>query len=107
MLESWEEYLAKLPSEPDGSMKWDQIADVLAAENEMPSIWRRMLRAAAREPNFYAERVAALLQAPVLIVGPDMSATAQSCLAACAPYLSATSINAIEATVLGLSEEDL
>jgi hypothetical protein len=101
MLRSWEEYLAKLPADNQADEKWEVVANVVAAENELAAIWRRLLIAGSRSPAFFAQRLWAMLT-PSILIGTDTQEAAEDCIEAFAPQLSDEAIQQIESSILSI-----
>jgi hypothetical protein len=103
MLHTWEDYLAALPTDNKAEEKWQAISDVVVTENELAAVWRRLLIAASRSPEFYAQRLWTILLNPKVLIDPDTQEVAGDCIKAFAPHLSNEALQQIESVILGIS----
>lgn len=101
MLRSWEDYLVTLPTDSQADENWEMIANVVAAENELAAVWRRLLIAGSRLPAFYAQRLWTMLTPPILI-GIDTHEAAEDCIEAFVPQLPDEAVQQIESSILGI-----
>jgi hypothetical protein len=103
MLHTWEDYLAALPTDNKAEEKWQAISDVVVTENELAAVWRRLLFAASRSPEFYAQRLWTILLNPKVLICPDTQEVAGDCIKAFAPHLSNEALQQIESVILEIS----
>lgn len=102
MLTSWEDYIAKLPTDNQADEKWDSIVNVVMADNELAAVWRRLLLAGCRSPAFFAQRLWTLLINPVILINVDTHEAAEDCIEAFAPQLTTENIRQIESTIFNI-----
>ncbi len=100
MLHAWQTFLEELPDKNQHDLVWEKIADTLINENELASIWRRLLIASSRSPRFFSGRIWTMLLNPVILAGPDTNEAAKNCIKAFVIYLPDSSIHQIEETIL-------
>lgn len=103
---TWESPLVSLSAEADAA-KWEGICDVLVDENELATVWRRLLLAAAREPAFYAARLWTMLREPVILGEDDTEEAATDCIRAFAPHLTNIQLEEIVAAAIALRRENM
>ena len=101
MLRSWEDYLVTLPTDDQADEKWETIANVVAADNELAAVWRRLLIAGSHLPAFYAQRLWTMLTPPILI-RIDTHEAAEDCIEAFATRLPDEAVRQIESTILDI-----
>lgn len=101
MLRSWEDYMVTLPTDGQADEKWEIIANVVAAENELAAVWRRLLIAGSRLPAFYAQRLWTMLT-PLILIRIDTHEAAEDCIEAFVPQLPDEAVQQIESSILGI-----
>lgn len=104
MLQAWEDYLVALPTKDQANQKWQAISDIVATENELAAVWKRLLIAASRNPAFYAKRLWTILLNPAILVGADTQKVAEDCIETFIAYLTDEEIREIESTILSIAE---
>src|SRR5436853_676059 len=85
--------------------EWEEIADVLCEENEIAEVWSKVLEAARRSPNFYANRVWTALISPAILRNVVTMKEVGQCIDAFSPHLSDAAIFQIESAILSLSHD--
>lgn len=100
MLLAWSSYLMEIAKDSQAEDKWQAIADVIINENELAAIWRRILLAGSRYPEFYAQRLWTILLNPQIFFVEETQKVAENCLKAFTNYLSQEIIQQIESTIL-------
>ncbi len=78
-------------------------SELIPTENELAAVWRRLLIAASRSPEFYAQRLWTILLNPKVLIDPDTQEVAGDCIKAFAPHLSNEALQQIESVILGIS----
>lgn len=104
MLQGWEDYLVALATKDQANEKWKAISDIVATENELAAVWKRLLIAASRNPAFYAKRLWTILLNPAILVGADTQKVAENCLEVFIPYLTDEEIRQIESIIVSIAE---
>jgi hypothetical protein len=104
MLGSFEERLDTLGAE-DPSRALELIAFVIDLEAPA-AIWRRMFVAAARRPDVFADALAPLAGAAIVLQSSDLLAPAVDCCAASFPHLNEDARASIEHAILGLAQPE-
>jgi hypothetical protein len=103
MLHRWEYYLMALPEDDKADEKWEAISDVLVTDNELATIWSRLLTVGSRSSAFYAQRLWTMLINPPILVG--LGRAAGSCIVVFVPCLQDEAVRQIEEAVFSISEE--
>lgn len=104
MLIIWEERLEVLPLEESADKLWDSIELVLITENESARVWRSLLKAASKQPEFFADRLAPLLISPIILFGPGTRTMALNCLRKFSSSLESQILEEIQSIVLETME---
>jgi hypothetical protein len=104
---TWSTQVTSLAGSMDALATWDRICEVIITENELAAIWRRLLFAAARSPEFYAPRMWTMLTQPVILAEDDTEEAVTECIRSFTPYLSEGQLNEIQAAILGLNREQM
>jgi hypothetical protein len=103
MLYDWEYYLAALPDDDEAEGKWETISTVLAADNELVTVWRRLLIIGSRSPAFYAQRLWTMLLNPPILI--RLEGAAGACIAAFVLHLPHEAVRQIEHAVFSISKQ--
>jgi hypothetical protein len=106
ILHAWQEYLIKISAEADAEATWKVIKDLLIAENTAAAVWRRLMIAGKRKPEFYAGKLWTILLDPEFLTAEDTDEVAEDCIEAFAPHLKDEDLNRIVTVVLNLSGEE-
>ncbi len=106
MLRAWQTFLEYLPDIEQHDIIWDKVVEILANENELTSIWRRLLISACNSPRFYSERTWSILLNPIVLAGRDTNDSAKNCIKAFVNYLPDSQIQQIQAAILNIKEQN-
>ena len=106
MLESWENFLIGMKDRKDAAEVWDGIRSILTREPVCAALYRRLLRAAAQTPDFFAERVGGLLLNTAILLESETEAGAKECIAAFDGIETGAKTPDIEKIILGIDKGD-
>ena len=104
---TWSAQVTSLVGSNDALAKWDRICEVIITENELAAIWRRLLFAAAKSPEFYAPKIWTMLTQSVILSADDTEEAVTDCIRSFSPYLTEGQLNEIETAILGLNREHI
>jgi len=104
MLNAFEQYLEHLAEQEDGAREFNELIEIVARENRLAIVWRRLLRLGARFPRTLGRTLLPLAWAVPVLKGLDTSTPAGEFLNAIFPEISSDMRERIERTLLAIPE---
>jgi hypothetical protein len=102
MLDAFERHLGTLVAEPQGCQVAQMIIDVMAKENRLASIWRRLLGLGARFPDTIGVELLPLASAEPILTFLDTSYLAGEYLKSVFPLTSTSERDKIERAIMSM-----
>lgn len=106
ILASYQRFLEGLIAQENGDQIWNEVADVLVAENEIGTIWNAVLESGSKVPQFFSIRLWTMLKNSSILASNETFQGAKSCLSSFPQYLDEGQIDEIETAIIGLSSGD-
>jgi hypothetical protein len=105
LLEKFDAFLLKLPSEANGSSRLQQVVDTLSDEAGLAVLWGSLLVVGTKHPTQFAMAVSPLATALPILSGADTRHQAGQFIEAAYPYLQIAHREEIERAILNVPDD--